>query len=132
MSGSTEKQAAIADRLSKRMREVGVSQKELADLAGTSKQQIWKLENAKVSLKPEWAERLSPHLSVTPAWLLMIDAGQTDLPPAAPDDQRIKDALHAKQEKVLLGIWRHLSLAQRKHLLGLMEAIMSDRDSSVA
>lgn len=132
MSGSTEKQAAVANRLSKRMREVGISQKELADLAGTSKQQIWKLENAKVSLKPLWAERLAPHLNVTPAWLLMIDSNQTDSPPARSNDQRLKETLHSKQEQVLLGIWRHLSLAQKKHLLGLMEAIMADRDTSAA
>ncbi len=132
MSGSTEKQAAVANRLSKRMREVGVSQKELADLAGTSKQQIWKLENAKVSLKPEWAERLAPHLSVTPAWLLMIDDSKTESSSPISNDQRLKEALHSKQEQVLLGIWRHLSIAQRKHLLGLMEAIMTDRDTSAA
>lgn len=135
MAGTSDKQIAIARRLSRRMREMGIGQKELADLADTTKQQVWKLENAKVKLSPEWAERFAPYLQVSPSWLLMIDdAGSDDVeaPPPVSDDHFLQETLHSRQERVLLGIWRRLTVTQRNHLVGLLEAIVDDRNADAA
>jgi transcriptional regulator with XRE-family HTH domain len=43
----------------------GLSQAELARLAGTNQPQIFKLEKSKLQLSKEWAERLAPHLGVS-------------------------------------------------------------------
>ena len=43
----------------------GLTQEQLADLAGTSQTQIQRLETGKRKLSKEWAERLAPHLDLT-------------------------------------------------------------------
>jgi DNA-binding XRE family transcriptional regulator len=52
---------------------VGLSQVELADLAGTSQPQIHKLEVGKLRLSKDWAQRLGPHLRIDPMRLLFPD-----------------------------------------------------------
>jgi transcriptional regulator with XRE-family HTH domain len=47
-----------------------LSQPELAKRAGTSQPQIWRLEKSERKLSKEWAERLAPHLGVTPQELM--------------------------------------------------------------
>ena len=47
-----------------------MSQAELAELAGTSQPQIKRLEKGERKLTKEWAERISPHLNVTPEILM--------------------------------------------------------------
>ncbi|WP_241664053.1 XRE family transcriptional regulator [Oecophyllibacter saccharovorans] len=72
-----------AKRLESRMRQCNLGQKALADLAGTTKQNIYKLMRGTTRLSPEWAELLAPHLKVTPQWLLMMEdsrAASADLP----------------------------------------------------
>lgn len=51
----------------------GLSQEALAELVGTTQVQIGRLEAGKRKLTKEWAERLAPHLKVTPAYLLNVD-----------------------------------------------------------
>jgi transcriptional regulator with XRE-family HTH domain len=52
---------------------VGLSQVELAELAGTSQPQIHKLESGKLRLSKEWVERLAPHLRTEPMRLMFPD-----------------------------------------------------------
>lgn len=47
-----------------------LSQQELADAVGTTKQQISKLENSQRSLKEAWMRRLAPALGVEPVEFL--------------------------------------------------------------
>lgn len=47
-----------------------LSQAALADLAGTTQPQIFKLETGKLQLTKEWSERIAPHLDVSPIDLL--------------------------------------------------------------
>lgn len=51
----------------------GLSQAKLADLAGTSQPQIKRLESGERKLTKEWAQRLAPHLGVSPERLLFPD-----------------------------------------------------------
>lgn len=48
----------------------GLSQNELASFAGTSQPQINRLESGQRKLSKEWAERLAPHLGISPEQLL--------------------------------------------------------------
>lgn len=73
MTDVTDRQSAMAARLSMQMKTRSLTQAELAELVGTSRQQIYKLERGIVRLKLEWAERLAPHLGCTAEWLLMLD-----------------------------------------------------------
>lgn len=47
-----------------------MTQADLAAKAGTSQPQIHRLENDKRPLSKKWAERLAPHLGVTPEALM--------------------------------------------------------------
>lgn len=60
-----------------------MSQNELAEKAGTSQPQINRLEKGERKLTKEWAERLAPHLNVTPEILLFgwPDEGDMAMPP---------------------------------------------------
>jgi phage repressor protein C with HTH and peptisase S24 domain len=51
----------------------GLSQAKLASLAGTSQPQIKRLEDGERELTKAWAERLAPHLGVTPEEILFPD-----------------------------------------------------------
>lgn len=73
MISRAELQEAMAKRLSDTMKEKGIAPTDLAKKAGTSKQQIYKLERGQVRLSDEWARKLAPHLSVRPEWLLFLD-----------------------------------------------------------
>lgn len=55
-------------RLATALRLVAMSDARLARLAGTSKQQIYKLKRRR-QIDRDWAERLAPHLGVTGEWL---------------------------------------------------------------
>ncbi|MEZ2131880.1 MULTISPECIES: XRE family transcriptional regulator [unclassified Sinorhizobium] len=48
----------------------GLSQQQLAELAGTSQPQIKRLETGDRKLTKEWAERLAPHLQASPEVIL--------------------------------------------------------------
>lgn len=57
-------------------KEAGMSRPQLAELAGTSAQQIEKLEKGVREMTRTWAERLAPHLGVT-AEFLVFSRGRT-------------------------------------------------------
>lgn len=59
----------------KNLRErLGLTQAQLAEMAGTSQPQIKRLENGERELTRAWAERLAPHLKTTPIRLMFPDA----------------------------------------------------------
>ncbi len=60
-------------RVARKASRIGIQ--ELADLAGTSRQQIEKLERGERKLTKQWAERLAPHLGVTAKALLFPEDG---------------------------------------------------------
>jgi transcriptional regulator with XRE-family HTH domain len=51
----------------------GLSQVELAALAGTTQPTIFRLERGETKLTKEWAERLAPHLGTTAEALMFGD-----------------------------------------------------------
>lgn len=73
MTSHADLQEAMAARLSETIRQAGLTPSELAKLADTTKQQIYKLEKGHVRLRDEWARKLAPHLGVKPEWLLFLD-----------------------------------------------------------
>lgn len=70
----------------------GLTQSQLAELAGTSQPQIKRLENGERELTVEWATRLAGHLGTTPVSLLFpdIQVDQTATP-----ERRLRSALLA-------------------------------------
>ncbi len=63
----------------KRLREkIGLTQKELGTLAGTSQPQIKRLEDGDRTLTKQWAERLAPHLNTTAEALLFPKGDDLD------------------------------------------------------
>lgn len=67
------------ERLARAREAAGLSTYELAELAGTSQAQIWKLEQGKRKLTKEWAERLSTPLKIS-AQALMFGEESGDTP----------------------------------------------------
>lgn len=57
----------------------GLSRKQLAELANTSPQQIFRLEKGHRKLTKEWAIRLAPHLNVTPKKLMFSNPEGKDI-----------------------------------------------------
>lgn len=81
------------NRLAELMRAKGLSGSELARLAGTSKQQVHKLQRGDRKLAREWAERFAPHLGVT--WPEVM--GWTgNLPLATPDPRPQRQTIGAR------------------------------------
>jgi SOS-response transcriptional repressor LexA len=62
--------AAMNDHLRLAREDVGLSTQALADLVGTSRQQIEKLEKGTREFTKRWAERLAPYLNKKPVELL--------------------------------------------------------------
>jgi transcriptional regulator with XRE-family HTH domain len=56
----------------------GISQQELADLIGTSKQQVNKLVHGTVKMSAEWARKISPHVMVP--WTVLLGEGSIHVP----------------------------------------------------
>lgn len=50
-----------------------ITQPQLAKLAGTSQPQILRLENGERKMTKEWAEKIAPHLGITPQELLFSE-----------------------------------------------------------
>src|SRR5579871_4203030 len=74
---------AMPNRIAFWRKKRGLSQQELADLAGTSNQQISMLESGARRLTTDWMERLAKPLGITPAELL-VTKGDTDFGKAVP------------------------------------------------
>lgn len=64
----------------RRLRESkGISQTELAKMAGTSQPQILRLEKSQRKLSKEWAERLAPHLDASAEELIFGKSQDADV-----------------------------------------------------
>lgn len=59
----------LGERLRRRRRELGLTQEQLAERAGTTQAVIQKIENGK-SLRPRKIDRIASALDVKPAWLM--------------------------------------------------------------
>ncbi|MEJ0015681.1 MAG: helix-turn-helix transcriptional regulator [Acetobacteraceae bacterium] len=66
------------NRLAEWMAAAGLTDPALAELAGTSKQQIFKLRRGERKLTVEWAHRLAPHLGI--GWQDLVEADPTTTP----------------------------------------------------
>ncbi|EJF76545.1 hypothetical protein MCO_01612 [Bartonella sp. DB5-6] len=88
---------------------MGLSSKKLAELAGTSQPQIFRLENGHRKLTKEWAIRLAPHLSVTPKQLMFSEQETNNL------DAQIEDMLE------------HLSYDNKVKLLDLLASFYQEK-----
>ena len=71
--------AGMANRIKELRNAAKLTQPRLAELAGTTKNQITKLENGDRRLSDHWAQRLAPHLSVQPYELFMPEGVQEPL-----------------------------------------------------
>jgi transcriptional regulator with XRE-family HTH domain len=100
-------QTPYPNRLAEHMKAAKMTDPRLADLAGTSKQQVFKLRRGERKLTVQWAQRLAPHLNV--AWLDLIEGQQ--LPP----DQPKAD---------LLAAWETMDGEQRNALLVVAKAMI--------
>lgn len=86
MTSHSDLQEAMAARLADTIQRSGITPSELAKLANTTKQQIYKLEKGHVRLRDEWARKLAPHLGVKPEWLLFLDGDME--PMGSPDNSK--------------------------------------------
>ena len=89
----------------KRLREkIGLTQKELGTLAGTSQPQIKRLEDGDRTLTKQWAERLAPHLNTTAEALLFPKGDDLDS-----DIMAIVSRLNEQQKAQALSYLRFLT-----------------------
>lgn len=65
------KKTPMGNRIKERRKALGLTQEQLAKLAGTTKNQLVKLENGDRRFSDHWAERLAPHLNCKPYELFM-------------------------------------------------------------
>jgi transcriptional regulator with XRE-family HTH domain len=113
--------------LAKAIAHRGIRQADLAKLAGTSKQQIFKLCGRR-HLSPAWAKRLAPHLGVP--WLSLIDGEVVQEPPShveqgvvvGESDPAPGDRLNDPDELALIGMWRKLTRTKRAALFAYLGA----------
>lgn len=63
--------AAMANRVAELREALGLSQSDLAEMIGTTKSQLGKLERGERRLSDHWAQRLAPHLGVQAFELFM-------------------------------------------------------------
>ncbi len=85
----------------------------LADLAGTTKQQIFKLRRGERNLTVQWAQRLAPHLGVE--WYELVEGEN----PPAPDPSLVE----------LLAAYQVMNEEQRKALL-IMAKVMTPAEKA--
>lgn len=69
----------MKNRIKELRESAGFTQTALAELAGTTKNQLVKLESGARRLSDHWAQRLAPHLGVHPYELFMPDNSVTPL-----------------------------------------------------
>ncbi|HOO52310.1 MAG TPA: helix-turn-helix transcriptional regulator [Alphaproteobacteria bacterium] len=93
----------------------GLTQADLADLAGTTQETIQRLENGKRRLTYDWIKRLSDALGVHP-----IEITEGPVP----------DIPKSKEEKEILDTFRELSETEQKLFSSMMKGIISKDDKS--
>lgn len=98
----------MANRIKELREKRQLTLQQVADGAGTTFQQIFKLENGKRRLTDEWMRRLAPVLGVHPAALLLEFAeGQHSL------HESVDEAL-------LLEAWRLVDTATKRQVIALL------------
>ena len=71
--------ADMGNRIKSLRKKMGLTQETLAKLAGTTKNQLVKLENGDRRLSDHWAQRLASHLGVQPYELFMPESANSTL-----------------------------------------------------
>lgn len=100
-----------ANRIKELREKLGLTLQEVADAAGTTLQQIHRLENGTRRLTDEWMRRLAPVLGVHPAALLIEFAkGKHSL------NEDIDEAL-------MLELWRMLEDVERLEVMDTIKTI---------
>ena len=61
--------------------EKGLTQAGLADAAGTTRQQVYKLIRGETKMSRDWAQRLAPHLGVH--WGVLLGMAPDEIAPAS-------------------------------------------------
>lgn len=86
-----------------------LTQQQLADLVGSTKQQIGRLEKSQRQLTEAWMQRLARALQCHPAELLEAPA----VPPISPEEQALLDLYRSLGDGDRKAIFRHAdALAQ--------------------
>jgi transcriptional regulator with XRE-family HTH domain len=116
----------VPNRIKELRKRRGLTQPQLAEAAGTTFQQIYKLENSKRKLPQQWMDRIAPALGVRPAAL--IDADVEGLPDPQAQAQLVDDP----DELALLWLWRNLSPKMRGAALTLLQANVESLGTKVA
>ncbi|WP_428247248.1 helix-turn-helix domain-containing protein [Ferrovibrio sp.] len=91
----------------------GLTQEELAEKLGTTKQHLGRLENSKSRLSTEWIERLAEALQCHPLELL-----EDTVPAVTPD------------EKAVLELYRGLAEADRRAFLQIASSLPKSAGSN--
>lgn len=108
----------MPNRIKELREKAGLTLQQVADRAGTSLQQIHRLENANRRLTDDWMRRIAAALGVHPAALLIeFSQGQ-----------------HGRNETVdevlLLEAWRLFSVAERREVADTITAIQRRRGAA--
>jgi transcriptional regulator with XRE-family HTH domain len=88
------------NRLAVCMKAARMTDPGLANLAGTTKQQIFKLRRGERNLTVQWAQRLAPHLKIS--WQQLIDESSTSADPSRANLLATYDAMNEEQRRALL------------------------------
>jgi transcriptional regulator with XRE-family HTH domain len=88
------------NHLDRLMTLLGMQNHELAALAGTSRQAIYKLRNGNTRMLPDWAKRVAPHLGVH--WLELLDGAPTESDQARADWLAAYEMLDERDRETLL------------------------------
>jgi transcriptional regulator with XRE-family HTH domain len=100
--------SGMANRIKELREKRGLTSQQVADAAGTTVQQIGRLENGKRRLTDEWMRRIAPVLGVHPAALLLeFSEGQHSL------NESIDEAL-------LLEAWRLVDDVTKRQVIDLI------------
>lgn len=75
-----DEQISVGAALRRARQAAGLSMQKLADLSGTKKQTVEKLEKGEMELTRTWAERFAPHLDVSAKNILFPEGGEATAP----------------------------------------------------
>ncbi len=99
----------MANRVRELRKSRNLTQQQLADMIGTTKQQVGRLENSKRRLSDHWVERLSQVMKIHPGELWAeVPGSSSELTP---------------QEQAMLDLFRNLSDEQRSALVRLTDTM---------
>jgi transcriptional regulator with XRE-family HTH domain len=99
----------MANRIKELREKSGLTQDQVAEVAGTTFQQIARLETGKRRLTDDWMRRIAPALDVSPAALLTDEA-----PDAVKVVQQPKKLRLFPDEVRLIRFWRTLDIREKR------------------